>query len=208
MLPLWPNWWDDWELYHKVTFDGENKLIICNPGESQIDVKVDIYSNWKEWVLLRDNSKFLEAIRNVGGDPITEILSLGATYFLMNGWRIRPAEESYDLYINGNLYVNEGGSPFVDTIGDWNVKILSTVSNLIDTINLGTSAATEVWNAQLEGLYTAKQIMRLMAAALAGKISGAEGTNVKIRDLNDTKDRIDANVDGFGNRLSVTLDEE
>jgi hypothetical protein len=59
------------------------------------------------------------------------------------------------------LYVNEGGSPFVDTIGDYNVKIISTVSNLIDTVNLGQSAATEVWNAQLEGLYTAKQIMRL-----------------------------------------------
>ena len=27
---------DYWELYHKVTFDGENKLIIINPGESDI----------------------------------------------------------------------------------------------------------------------------------------------------------------------------
>jgi hypothetical protein len=27
LLSLWPNYWDDWELEHKVTFDGENKLI-------------------------------------------------------------------------------------------------------------------------------------------------------------------------------------
>jgi len=208
MLPIWPNWWEDWNLYHKVTFDGVAKLIICNPGETQINVKEDIYSAWKEWVLIRDHSKFPEAIRNVGGDPITEILSLGATFFLMNGWRIRPAEESYDLYINGNLYVNEGGSPFVDTLGEWNVKIISTVSNLIDTINLGANAAAEVWGHQLEGLYTAKEIMRLMASALAGKISGAEGTNVKIRDLNDTTDRIDATVDSNGNRLSIIYDKD
>lgn len=73
---------------------------------------------------------------------------------------------------------------------------------------LGSSAATEVWSHELEGLFTAKEIMRLMAAALAGKISGAEGTNVKIRDLNDTTDRIDATVDSNGNRLSIIYDKD
>ena len=52
---------DYWELYHKVTFDGENKLIIINPGETDINVKRDIYSSWKEWILLRDYLKWIAA---------------------------------------------------------------------------------------------------------------------------------------------------
>jgi hypothetical protein len=48
--------------------------------------------------------------------------------------------------------------------------------------------------------------MRIMAAALAGKLSGAQGTNPKFRDLSDTKDRISATTDEHGNRSSVVLD--
>jgi hypothetical protein len=45
-----------------------------------------------------------------------------------------------------------------------------------------------------------------MLAALAGKLSGAAGTTINIRDVNDTKNRITATVDENGNRLTVTLD--
>ena len=53
---------------------------------------------------------------------------------------------------------------------------------------------------------TPRQWMRLVAAALGGKISGADTTLMKIRDTNDTKDRITAVVDEPGNRLVITLD--
>ena len=34
---LWQIWGDDlWQLYHKVTFDGYNKLIIVNAGEDAL----------------------------------------------------------------------------------------------------------------------------------------------------------------------------
>ena len=59
----------------------------------------------------------------------------------------------------------------------------------------------------IEGTLDHQEVMRILLAAMAGKLSGAEGTNVKIRDQADTKDRIDATVDEFGNRTSVTLDE-
>ena len=51
---LWQMFGNDyWTLYHKVTFDGENRLIIINDGELNINVKQDIYSDWKEWALSR-----------------------------------------------------------------------------------------------------------------------------------------------------------
>jgi hypothetical protein len=48
--------------------------------------------------------------------------------------------------------------------------------------------------------------MRLLLAAAAGKLDGANTTNVTIRDQADSKDRIDATVDEFGNRTAVSVD--
>lgn len=71
-----------------------------------------------------------------------------------------------------------------------------------------TSLANAVWAQALEAGYTAEQMMRVMASALAGEVSGAGTATVTIRDIGDTTDRIVASVDGSGNRTAVTLDVE
>lgn len=71
--------------------------------------------------------------------------------------------------------------------------------------SFGTLVA-DIWALAIETGYTAKNSMRLMLAALAGKLSGAETTTVVIRDVTDAKDRITATVDESGNRTSVTHD--
>jgi hypothetical protein len=53
---------------------------------------------------------------------------------------------------------------------------------------------------------TPRQALRLFAAALLGKVSGAAANAPKFRDTGDTKDRITATTDADGNRTSVTLD--
>jgi hypothetical protein len=58
----------------------------------------------------------------------------------------------------------------------------------------------------VEANLTFRQHLRLAAAALFGKASGLAGTNPKYRDYNDTKDRLDATVDAYGNRTNVTRD--
>lgn len=68
------------------------------------------------------------------------------------------------------------------------------------------SLASAVWAEALEAGYTAQEIMRVMAAALAGEVSGAGTGTITIRDIGDTSDRIVASVDGSGNRTAVTLD--
>ena len=69
-----------------------------------------------------------------------------------------------------------------------------------------TSLAAAVWAQALEAGYTAEEMMRVMAAAMAGEVSGAGTSTIVIRDIGDTKDRITATVDGSGNRTAVTLD--
>jgi hypothetical protein len=56
---------------------------------------------------------------------------------------------------------------------------------------------------------TMRKALRLIAAATAGKVSGANGSTVTIRNaVADGKDRIVATVDASGNRTAITYDLE
>jgi hypothetical protein len=46
----------------------------------------------------------------------------------------------------------------------------------------------------------------LIVAASAGKISGASTATVTIRNIGDSKNRIVATVDAYGNRSAITTD--
>ena len=43
MISSYYGFWDYWNLYHKVTFDGINKLILINDGETELDFQIDVY---------------------------------------------------------------------------------------------------------------------------------------------------------------------
>ncbi len=130
------------------TFDGPNKLIILSNGTTTVDVK-DMYSRWKEWCATSDNSKFLPAFSALGGDPLPGSRYLGTTYFVENGWKIRPYEGNHTLVVSGNMYSRDGSDPFVNTLGNFNVRIMLSVSNLVDTVNLsggGGASAADIWS--------------------------------------------------------------
>lgn len=116
MLNASTGYWDYWELYHKVTFDGPNKLIRVNFGETNIEVKADLYSAWKEWSQLENNLKYDAAFRSVGGDPLPqEGQFVDVILFLINGWRIISWEGArHVVNIDGNLVTEEGDSPYLN----------------------------------------------------------------------------------------------
>jgi hypothetical protein len=156
LLSLWTGWGEDWSLQHKVTFDGENKLIIIADSATSLNVKADIYSSWKEWVLLRDNGKFLPALRVTGGDPIGVGAYTGDVYFLINGWRIKI---SHSCAIDGVVYSDDYQTPFVQTEGTQIVtnKVSSLVSVVAPVVSVdglvvptaaenAAAAASMVWN--------------------------------------------------------------
>jgi len=118
----------------KVSFDGDRKLIIVEPGVTDIDVRTDLYSEWKRWVLQGDNSKYSLAMDIVRGNPLPNN-QLGLTYFLLDGWKIRPYEGDHRLAITGNLYSVDGSDPIADTVGDFKVTVSMRVSNLVDMIS-------------------------------------------------------------------------
>jgi hypothetical protein len=130
-----------------IVFNGTTKIISLPIGSPEISVK-EIYSRWVDWVALSDNSKFQQAMRYVGGDPLPGSKELGITYFLLNGWKIRPAEENYTLTINGNLYSEDGSSPYTSVLGSYQVMVINSVSNLVDST---VQQLPEIEHASYEG---------------------------------------------------------
>lgn len=141
------SYWEFWAPYdpdseffgnQKVTFDGENKLITVNSGETLVYVKDDIYSGWKEWIQVRDNAKYEPAFRTTGGDPVGGGLYAGDIYFTINGWKIVVNEQ---VEVVGIIYDDTpGASPFIISAGG---GVRNRVSNLAYAYNTtGTEVPT------------------------------------------------------------------
>ena len=168
----WPFNQDYWLLFLKVSFDGVTKLITVNSNESVIDVKEDLYSAWKRWIQTRDNLKYINAMRTVGGDPTVQGEFLGATFFVTNGWRIVLTNATT---IEGNIFSDDFDTPYLTEEGV--VIAFSKVSNLIDQVAPTTETLTEVASSVVNTLNTGtydgvafEDIMPILLAMAQGKI--------------------------------------
>jgi len=141
------NWWN-WADYpdQKVVFDGPTKTIFVSEGVTELDVKVDIYSAWKEWSIYSPEqgtaSTWPKALTAIGGDPITDDRNVGTTYFLENGWRIQPfaSKDPYVLTVEGNIYTRETGqNPFLFAEGVSTSLVRSNIVDLIRVEALGVN---------------------------------------------------------------------
>ena len=172
MHHTWPFNQDYWLLFLKVSFDGVTKLITVNGNESVIDVKEDLYSAWKRWMQTRDNMKYINAMRTVGGDPTVGDEFLGATFFVTNGWRIVLTNATT---IEGNIFSDDFDTPYLAEEGV--VIAFSKVSNLIDQVAPTTETLTEVASSVVNTLNTGtydgvpfEDIMPILLAMAQGKI--------------------------------------
>lgn len=133
-----------------IIFDPINKRIIL---DSAFITAGQIYSRWKEWVLIGDNSKYLQAFSVLGGDPLGGGLFVASYFFLMNGWKIRPMEANHTLIIEGNISVIGGGTPVVQTLGNYNVSVQYTVP--VQAQGIATSGG----NVDISAIIAAMQAM-------------------------------------------------
>lgn len=107
-----------------ITFNPSSKRIILDSASVSA---TEIYSRWVDWAASGDNAKYGMVIRQVGSDDLGAGLSIPPYYFLQGDWRIRPMEVSHTLIVTGNLFVEGGGVPVVNTLGNYNVAIQYTV---------------------------------------------------------------------------------
>jgi len=150
----------------KHTYNTSDKLIILNAGVTSYDAKVDLYSDTKEdWKSDSNLTKFRFPIQAVGGNSIGAGQVISPYYILLNGWRIRPHEANHILTVVGNVITDDESSPFIATVGSFNVSIRSQVtSNSITSGGAGGGDATLA--KQTEILNKIKQVKSLTSAGL------------------------------------------
>lgn len=134
----WYGYWEHWNNQQPVQFDGPNRLIIVNPGVAELNVKIDIYSNWKEWAKFYDYGKYPPAIRSIGGDPTVGGVFAGDIYFLTNGWRL--IIDITQTALTGSLFSDDFETPLINEDGV--PQFQSFVSNLVSTIAIPTNVVT------------------------------------------------------------------
>ena len=141
-----------------IQIDGATKRIIldsANVSASQI---------WSAWVDWREaNPQWTLAFRQAGGDALGGGLFIPPYFFLQAGWKVRPMEADHQLSITGNLFTEDGSSPIVNTLGNYNVIAKFTVP--VQAQGISTSGGS--------GL-TTEQAEQLMNTATKGDVWGAK----------------------------------
>lgn len=102
----------------------------------------------------------------------------------------------------------------VGTFGEGVASVQGNLTGVVGTVTALSTAERDAIAAALLDLaaaietgLTVRQSLRLVTAGAAGKLSGADTTTVTIRNAAaDSKNRIVATVDEFGNRSDITLD--
>ena len=154
-----------------ISFDGATKLITLSTGTTQLGVR-DLWSRWVDWHAVSDNSKYISAFDNVGGNDIdvAEGTSIPIYLFMKNGWKIKPQEADHTLRVfDGILLEESGADPFVNTTGDFVVRI--NYSQPVQAITVATGGGTggistgdkqdianEVWATLLSSIATSGSI--------------------------------------------------
>jgi hypothetical protein len=87
----------------------------------------------------------------------------------------------------------------------WDSMFGGAVLN-VNVSTMSSAAVDSILDDPVEGSYTMRQLLRLMAAALFGKASGGGTATITFRDLGDSKNRITATVTTNGDRTVVVLD--
>ena len=144
-----------------MTFDGATKRIILSTSSVSAS---EIWSAYMDWLSLdSNNARWGLAMTQIGGDDLGGGLFVPIYIFLQNGWRVRPMESSHHLTITGNLFVAEGGSPIVNTLGNYNVIAQFTVP--VQAQAMATSGGS--------GSLTTEEHNKLMSVATKGDVWAA-----------------------------------
>lgn len=156
-----------------INIDAANLCIklVCGIGESNVIFQAAaIYSAWKEWLLINDNSKYLQAMDSSGGEPAGGS-NIDSVYFLLvsNGWKICPVtvEPEVRIQIVGNIFPDIAGQQmfgydFVVAAGHTHIEtVVSTSARIVES---GVSGLTPSESTKLDVIDEVKNLNQQILA--------------------------------------------
>jgi len=170
------------------TIDFANSLIIM---DDVLPFTVpEVYSYWKDTLLLTNNAQYDFAYTIVGGNQTGASTYIPFYTFLDNGWKVRPNESDYTLNVTGGILVTTDNSdPFVDTVGAYTVRIRyeqPVQAIAITTGGGGGATAADVWSYTTRTLSTAG--VTAIQSGLATEANATSNTNSIIAIINALND--------------------
>src|SRR5690606_3717553 len=136
---------------------------------------------------------------SVNAIPTTPLLA--ANYTAPDNASIAAILEDTGTAIPATLVTIDNEIAVIDGNVDAVLDDTGTSGVLLSTSALGSIFDDEV----IVGTYTARDLLKIMASALAGKLSGGGTTTMTFKSVDGASDVIVASVDANGNRTSVTL---
>lgn len=146
-----------------IIFDAANKRIILDSSTSI--TATEIYSRWVDWAAQGDNLRYGMVVRQVGGDDLGGGLSIPPYFFLQGEWRVRPMEANHLLTLTGNIFVDGGGHPVVNTLGSFNVSVQYTVPVQAQAFSTSGGAGAPTAQENANAVWSHSKIVSLLALA-------------------------------------------
>jgi hypothetical protein len=168
-----------------------------------------------------DTNAFRVALKDLEDDPDgmpfpdthrhnSEVTVAGTTFArvieIINGYSVEFENGSYTVVLlgsNNNIFDAENGILVQNTV---QIIAQNSAGLIVSAAETASDIADAVLAASIEPTTSMVEALRLILATQVGKLSGAAGTTITIRDIDDTKDRIVATVDADGNRIAVATD--
>ena len=195
---------DYWELNHKVGFDPVKRLITVYPSSTTLDVKVNLYSDMKEWMglLQRDNRKYKPPIRVIGGDNTVAGQKAGDIYFMQYGWRV--VYDPTKVSVTGVLFSDDYDTPWLysETLKPiYPAQVASLVTG-VDIESVTAPSAETVADAVRTELTTELANMDETVSSRASQTS-VDAVQTTVNSVETKVDTIDLNL----NTMSLVIDD-
>jgi len=159
-----------------VSFDPTNLVITLESGITSVNAS-QIYSDWKDWVILGLGAGIVPAFDTIGGDPLSLTQNAGAYFFLRNdlGWRIKPPEEDISITIDGNLFARNPSLPIkIGTAGNFNTSVNTNFSSLTQEVVINSGSGLSPQQAtQLLEMYQDLGLDVTNAKSITENVAGA-----------------------------------
>ena len=192
-----------------ITIDGPARLILLDGATTQ-SIR-EMYSRWVDWANSGDNQKYLPAFSVIADPPTIPVYAT-----LENGWLVRPLGGDYTLTLtDGFLYDAGSGDPIAAVASGQEPRV--RYENPLLAVGFAAGSGLDAPQAAkldrihalldlIEGGNDHAEMMRIIAASVAGRSAGAKTGTMTFYGLDDSTPRIVAGLDGNGNRTSIATD--
>lgn len=203
-----------------ITFDHSQYLINITSPQDTLTCQ-DLINAIREEEASASGIRYPQIAKASGKEELGAGVDVGITVELVSPWQVKFWAGNYIAKIaGGNLVGGLGGDPVAYSAGVQVLLVMSAASTTV-TVSTGSGLSTEehdklmalpsavsiaaaVWDFVVETTYSASNLLRLFAAVLTGKVSGAGTGTETFKGLDDSTDRVISTVDDDGNRTQVT----